>query len=92
MIESFQCMETEKIWRRLHSRKFPVEIQLRVLNKMQRIDAAEQLTDFRFPPSNRFEMLKGNRQGQYSIRVNQQWRLCFEFDGHVQNLELVDYH
>ena len=92
MIESFQCMETEKIWRRLHSRKFPVEIQLRVLNKMQRIDAAEQLTDFRFLPSNRFEMLKGKRQGQYSIRVNQQWRLCFEFDGHVQNLELVDYH
>ena len=92
MIESFQCKETEKIWRRLHSRKFPVEIQLRVLNKMQRIDAAEQLTDFRFPPSNRFEILKGQRQGQYSIRVNQQWRLCFEFDGHVQNLELVDYH
>ena len=92
MIESFQCKETEKIWRRLQSRKFPVEIQLRVLNKMQRIDAAEQLTDFRFPPSNRFEILKGKRQGQYSIRVNQQWRLCFEFDGHVQNLQLVDYH
>ncbi|MBF0289345.1 MAG: type II toxin-antitoxin system RelE/ParE family toxin [SAR324 cluster bacterium] len=92
MIESFQCKETKKIWNKQRSKKFPQNIQQRVLEKMQRIDSAERVEDFYFPPSNQFEALTGNRKGQYSVRVNQQWRLCFNFDGNIQNLELVDYH
>jgi proteic killer suppression protein len=92
MIESFKCKETKKIWNKRRSKKFPQNIQQRVLEKMQRIDSAEKLEDFYFPPSNHFEALTGNRKGQYSIRVNHQWRLCFNFNENIQNLELIDYH
>ena len=92
MIELFACKETRKIWNRQFSKKLPSEIQQQAFEKMRRLNRATVLNDFLFPPSNHFESLKGERQGQYSVRVNQQWRLCFEFNGHVQNLELVDYH
>lgn len=92
MIKSFKCKETRKIWNQERSKKFPYKIQKRALSKMQHLDAAEKLEDFFFPPSNHFEALRGDRKGYYSVRVNQQWRLCFGFDGEVYNLELVDYH
>jgi len=93
MIILFACKETEKIWNGVQSRKFPVDIQDRALVKLGWIDAANLLQDLRVPPSNHLEALKGNRKGQYSIRINNQWRICFEFDdGNAYEVEIVDYH
>lgn len=93
MIRSFRCRETEKIFRREFSRKFPRDIQERAFMKLNAIDSAVHIHDLRLPPSNRLEALKGNRKGQWSIRINDQWRICFEWiRGNAQNVEIADYH
>jgi proteic killer suppression protein len=93
MIRSFRCHETEKIFHREFSRKFPWEIQERAFMRLNAIDAAERLEDLHLPPSNRLEALKGDRKGQYSIRVNQRWRICFIWrGGNAEQVEIVDYH
>jgi proteic killer suppression protein len=93
MIKSFRCRETEKIFRREFSQKFPRDIQQRAFMKLNALDAAIKIEDLRLPPSNRLEALKGKRQGQWSLRINDQWRLCFTWQGgHAEDVEIVDYH
>ena len=93
MIRSFRCGETKKIFCREFSRKFPDNMQERAFTKLNAIDAAIHIQDLRLPPSNRLESLKGNRKGQWSIRINDQWRICFEWtENHAENVEIVDYH
>ena len=93
MIESFADPETEQIYRGLLSRKFPVDIQRSARRKLLYLDDADDLRDLLAPPGNRLELLRGNRAGQYSIRVNDQWRICFRWDqGKAQQVEIVDYH
>lgn len=93
MIKSFADKETEKVFQRQFSRKLPPEIQRSARRKLEILEAAEQLQDLRIPPANRLEKLSGQRAGQYSIRINQQWRICFEWrDKAVHNVEIVDYH
>ena len=93
MIISFACKETEKIWQGVQSRKFPAAIQDRALMKLGWIDAANTVQDLRVPPSNNLEVLKGDRKGQMSIRINKQWRICFVFEkGDAYDVEIVDYH
>ena len=93
MIRSFRCKETEKIFNRLVSRKFPNDIQRVALRKLRMLNRAVSLQDLLVPPGNRLEELKGNRKGQHSIRINNQWRICFKWvktDAH--DVEIVDYH
>lgn len=93
MIKTFRCRETQKIFQRESSRRFPLSIQQRAFMKLNALDAASALEDLRLPPSNQLEALKGDRQGQWSIRINQQWRLCFRWvAGHAEQVEIVDYH
>jgi proteic killer suppression protein len=93
MIRSFKCKDTEAIWQGRASRKFRREIQDRALRKLRQIDASRTLGDLRAPPGNRREALKGERAGQVSIRVNEQWRICFVWlEGHADDVEIVDYH
>ncbi|MCD6585974.1 MAG: type II toxin-antitoxin system RelE/ParE family toxin [Desulfobacteraceae bacterium] len=93
MIKSFRCRETEKIFHREFSRKFPRNIQDRAFMKLNAIDAAINLEDLRLPHSNRLEALKGDRKGQYSIRINDRWRICFEWrSGNAEKVEIIDYH
>jgi proteic killer suppression protein len=93
MIRSFRCKETEKIWHGHSSRKFPAEVQDRALRKLRQLDAALTIEDLKNPPGNRLEVLKGNRKGQWSIRVNEQWRICFRWsEGEASEVEMVDYH
>jgi len=93
MIRSFKCKDTGAIWQGRASRKFPREIQDRALRKLRQIDASRTLDDLRAPPGNRLEALKGDRAGQVSIRVNEQWRICFVWlEGHADDVEIVDYH
>jgi len=93
MILSFRCSEKEKIFRRDFSHKFPGDIQERAFMKLNAIDAAIEIQDLRFPPSNRLEALKGNRKGQWSIRINNQWRIRFMWlDGHAEDVAIEDYH
>jgi proteic killer suppression protein len=93
MIRSFRCKETERIWQGQSSRKFPGNIQDRALRKLRQLDAAMTIADLRNPPSNWLEALKGDRKGQWSIRINDQWRVCFRWtDGEVNEVEIVDYH
>lgn len=93
MIKSFKCKETEKIWGGVKSKKFPVDIQNRALRKLNMIEAAVFLEDLKNPPGNNLEGLVGSRKGQMSIRINNQWRICFVWDdGEVHNVEIVDYH
>jgi proteic killer suppression protein len=93
MTKSFKCKETEKIYNRLFSQRLPHDIQKIAINKLWILDAATSLEDLQVPPSNRLESLKGNRKGQHSIRINQQWRICFKWhDGNSYNVEIVDYH
>jgi len=93
MIKSFNCKETKKIWDGIYSSKFPGDIQERGLRKLRQLDASNILDDLKNPPGNNLEHLKGNRRGQMSIRINQQWRLCFvwKHDG-AYDVEIVDYH
>jgi len=93
MIKSFADKETEKVFKRQFSRKLPVDIQRAARRKLEVLEAAEQLQDLRIPPANRLEKLSGNRKGQYSIRINQQWRVCFEWrEKDAYHVEIVDYH
>lgn len=93
MIVSFACKETERIWRELVSRRLPIGIQQKALDRMQLLNSATRLSDLRVPPGNRLEALKGGREGQHSIRLNDQWRLCFRWDeGDAHDVEIVDYH
>ena len=93
MIESFASEETKKIFLGHLSKKLPLEIQRTARRKLIYLDDAEDLQDLKAPPGNRLEKLKGNRAGQYSIRINDQWRICFEWlDNKAKNVEIVDYH
>lgn len=93
MIRSFRDGETEKVWNERLSRKLPRTIQDRALMKLQQLNAAGDLRDLRIPVSNRLEKLSGDREGQWSIRINSQWRICFEWHaGHADNVEICDYH
>jgi proteic killer suppression protein len=93
MIRSFADKETKKLFSRQSSRKLPPEIQRAARRKLEVLDAADRLEDLRVPPSNRLEKLIGDRAGQYSIRINQQWRICFEWrENDAYEVEIVDYH
>ena len=92
MIKGFRCKETEKVFQRRPSKRFP-GIQRPALRKLLVLDAAGSLDDLRVPPANRLEKLSGDRRGQHSIRINDQWRMCFRWrDGHAHDVEIVDYH
>ena len=93
MIVSFGDAETAKIWQGLRSRRLPSDIQLAVLRKLRLINAARRVGDLRVPPGNRLEALRGDRAGQWSIRINDQWRICFHWTTAVpEDVEIVDYH
>jgi len=93
MIKSFRNKETEKIFNRHFSKKIPSDIQHQARRKLVMIDAAPELIAIRIPPGNRLEALKGDRKGQHSIRINDQWRICFRFiDGDAYDVEITDYH
>lgn len=93
MIKSFKCKDTSKIWEGFYSKKLPPEIQNRALIKLRQIDVALNMEDLINPPSNHLEALCGNIKGQFSIRINDQWRICFKFEnGEVTDVEIVDYH
>jgi len=93
MINGFLDAETERIWRGEGSRRLPSDIQRTARRKLRMLNNAATLMDLRLPPANRLEALKGDRRGQYSIRVNDQWRICFIWSaGHASRVEIVDYH
>jgi proteic killer suppression protein len=93
VIQSFADRDTERLFHREFVRRFAGELQRLMLRKLVQLDAAEQLDDLRVPPGNRLEKLKGNRAGQHSIRVNDQWRICFRWkDGNAFDVAVVDYH
>lgn len=93
MIKSFKDKEAEKVYKREHSRKLPQDIQQVALRKLRMINNATSVNDLRAPPANHLEKLLGKRAGQYSIRINDQWRVCFEWkENNAHNVEIVDYH
>ncbi|MBD2290383.1 type II toxin-antitoxin system RelE/ParE family toxin [Microcystis wesenbergii FACHB-1317] len=93
MIQNFKDKEAQKVFERKHSRKLPLDIQQVALRKLRMLNRAETLQDLRVPPANRLERLVGDREGQYSIRVNDQWRICFVWqNGDALDGEIVDYH
>ncbi len=93
MIHDFRCKETERIWQGKGSRKLPTDIQRAALRKLIQLNNAESLNDLRMPPANRLEPLKGGRTGQHSLRINDQWRICFVWnEGDAHAVEIVDYH
>ena len=93
MIISFRCKETEKLFHGRYSRKLPSAIQHVAARKLKLLNDAAELNDLRAPPANRLEALKGPRKGQYSIRINDQWRICFQWkSGNASHIEIVDYH
>jgi len=93
MIQSFKCKETEKVFKRVFSKKFPSDIQRIALRKLRMLNRATILNDLKVPPSNRLELLKGKRKGQHSIRINEQWRVCFRWSkGEAYDVEIFDYH
>jgi len=93
MIRSFASKETERIFRRQFSRRLPNDLQRKMRMKLELLEAAERLDDLRIPPADRLEKLGGDREGQHSIRVNDQWRICFEWrENGAHNVEIVDYH
>lgn len=93
MIKSFADKETQKIWNRRYSKKLPEGIQKRGRQKLILVDSAMTIEDLRVPPGNRLEKLKGSREGQHSIRINQQWRVCFTWHGgDAYDVEITDYH
>ena len=93
MIRSFKDKETQKIFERQRSRKLPPEIQQVALRKLRMLNQSPTLQELRIPPANRLEHLSGDREGQYSIRINNQWRICFEWQNDdAFNVEIVDYH
>jgi proteic killer suppression protein len=93
MIKSFGNKETERLFFRERIKKLDRQVQRTALRKLIILDAAIALEELRIPPGNRLEKLVGDRQGQYSIRINDQWRICFEWsDGDAYEVEIVDYH
>lgn len=93
MIRSFRCKETEKLFRGRFAAKLPQAIQLVAVKKLNMLYAAQTLDDLRIPPANRLETLHGDRAGQHSIRINDQWRICFVWNqGQAEQVEIVDYH
>ena len=93
MIRGFADRETERLFVRTPGRRFPAELHRVMLRKLAQVDAAERLDDLRVPPGNHLEALKGDRRGQHSVRVNDQWRVCFRWrDGDAYDVEIVDYH
>ena len=91
MIKSFKCKNTEKLYRREFVKKFS-GLERAALKRLRILDSAESLEALAGLPSNRWEALKGDRKGQYSIRINDQWRLCFRWDKGANEVEIVDYH
>lgn len=93
MIESFICKETKKIWNQQYSKRLPTDIQRIALRKLIMLHRAKDINDLRQPPGNKLEQLSGNRSDQYSIRINSQWRICFNWiNGNAVDVEIVDYH
>jgi proteic killer suppression protein len=93
MIKSFRSGETEKIWNGTRSKRLPQNIQQVSRRKLRMLNNARSLNDLRVPPANRLEALRGKRKGQHSIRINDQWQICFVWmDGDALNVEIVDYH
>jgi len=93
MIESFRDRRTAAVFRRQTPKRFPADLAGAARRKLQYLDAAASLEDLRQPPGNRLEALAGRRRGQHSIRVNDQWRLCFVWrDGAAHHVEITDYH
>jgi len=93
MIRSFRDKETQRLFQREVPRKLPEKVQKVALRKLVILDAAESLQDLSLPPGNRLEKLSGNRAGQYSIRINEQWRICFRWSkGEAEDVEITDYH
>lgn len=92
MIQNFRCSDTESLFNGKRVARF-VNFESVALRKLQQVHAATALDFLRVPPGNRLETLSGDRQGQHSIRINDQWRVCFVWrDGHAQDVEIVDYH
>jgi len=93
MIRSFRDGETAKVFRRRFSRRLPTDIQGIALRKLRMLTNAANVTDLRSPPANRLEKLSGDREGQYAIRINDQWRICFSWrEGDAYDVEITDYH
>jgi len=93
VIRNFKDKETQKIFERQRSRKLPSEIQQVALRKLRMLNQSQTLQELRIPPANRLERLSGDRDGQYSIRINDQWRVCFRWqNGDALDVEIVDYH
>jgi proteic killer suppression protein len=93
MIASFRDREAETIWAGLRSRRLPADIQAAALRKLRLLNNARHIDDLRVPPGNRLEVLRGDRSGQHSIRINGQWRICFVWrDSNAHQVEIVDYH
>jgi proteic killer suppression protein len=93
VIVSFACRKTERLWQRQRDHGLPPQIERVALRKLTQLHRSRELRDMRLPPGNRLEALKGGRAGQYSVRVNDQWRICFRWsDGSAYEVEIVDYH
>ena len=93
MIQTFKNKDTEKLFRTGKSQNVPADICERALMRLARIDAAVVIEDLRLPPSHHLEKLKGDRKDSWSLRINQQWRICFAWqDGHAFDVEIIDYH
>lgn len=93
MIASFDCKKTERLWLRARSHGLPSTIESVALRKLAQLHVSRSLTDLRVPPGNRLEALKGAQQDRHSIRINDQWRLCFRWQGEdAHEVEIVDYH
>ncbi len=93
MIRSFKCKETQKIFNRYFSKKLPNNIQRLAYRKLLMLNNAQTLQSLNNPPGNKLEALKGNKKGQHSIRINEQWRICFKWVGdYAENVIIEDYH
>ena len=93
VVRSFADKDTESVWNRIRVRRWSNEVQRAAYRKLLILDAAETLEDLKVPPGNRLEKLSGDRRGQYSIRINDQWRICFEWrNGDAYKVEITDYH
>ncbi len=93
MIKSFKCKETEKVFNRCFSKKWSKDVQTSAFRKLRMLKNSQSLNDLRTPPSNRLEKLKGDKNDRYSIRINDQWRICFSWTNpDAYDVEIVDYH
>lgn len=93
MIRSFSCKETERLWLGMSVNRFPDEILHRAIRKLRLLDSVSNVFELAIPSGNRLEALRGKRSGQWSLRINDQWRVCFQWVNHeAHNVEIVDYH